>query len=160
MKNPDPESVIFEQVDGILSKVKLNRTCERTIEIFPVITDGIYLFEIIYQNLTGFSQGPGIMKESLNIINDMNPCDVKSVVCFNACDGFIYYKGQVDQGNSEYSNNQKIGLELDKGKGTLHFFIDGVQQPVFVRGINEPVKFYKLLAPITHTLPDEKAVDW
>ncbi|KAA6361093.1 MAG: hypothetical protein EZS28_043380, partial [Streblomastix strix] len=71
---------------------------------------------------------------------------------------------------------QKIGLELEKGKGTWHFFIDGVQQLVFVRGINEPVRFYghifdgdasftivtfkNLPAATTHTFPNEKAVDW
>ncbi|KAA6376006.1 MAG: hypothetical protein EZS28_028468 [Streblomastix strix] len=94
MKNPDPETVIFESVDGILWNVKLNKICD----------------------------------------------------------------------------------QLDKGKGTLHFFIDGVQQLVFVRGINEPVRFYghiydrgasftivtfkNLPATTTQTLSNEKAVDW
>ncbi|KAA6357252.1 MAG: hypothetical protein EZS28_047221, partial [Streblomastix strix] len=71
MKNPDPETVIFEQVDGILSKVKLNKQCERAIGIDPVITDGIYLFEIIYQNITNH-QGPGIVIASYSIPKDCN----------------------------------------------------------------------------------------
>jgi hypothetical protein len=33
-------------------------------------------------------------------------------------------------------------MELNMDAGTLHFFKDGVQQPVFVHGINEPVKFW------------------
>ncbi|KAA6360480.1 MAG: hypothetical protein EZS28_043993 [Streblomastix strix] len=159
MKNPDPETVIFEQVDGILSKVKQNKDGERVIELDPVITDGIYLFEIIYEKIRdNYCQGPGIMKASYAVQKDCNPRRIYTV------------------GNSQYSNGQKIGLELDKEKGTLHFFIDGVQQPVFVRGINEPVRFYghiydnessftivtfkKLPATTTHTVPNEKAVDW
>ncbi|KAA6372303.1 MAG: hypothetical protein EZS28_032171 [Streblomastix strix] len=179
MKNPDPETVIFEQVGGILRKVKLNKSCERTIGIDPVITDGIYLFEIIYEKIKdNFHQGPGIVKASYTIPKDCAAhSNNNNMICFNACSGNIDYKGQNTIGNSKYSNGQKIGMELDKGKGTLHFFIDGVQQPVFVNGINEPVKFYghiyngnessftivtfkKLPAATTHTLPNEKATYW
>ncbi|KAA6355259.1 MAG: hypothetical protein EZS28_049214, partial [Streblomastix strix] len=72
MKNPDPETVIFEQVGGILRKVKQNKGCERAIGIDPVITDGIFLFEIIYQNIAN-RQGPGIVKASYTIPKDCNP---------------------------------------------------------------------------------------
>ncbi|KAA6389104.1 MAG: hypothetical protein EZS28_015368 [Streblomastix strix] len=57
MKNPDTKTVTFEQVDGILRKVKLNKNQERAIGIGPVITDGIYLFEIIYEKIReGYTQ--------------------------------------------------------------------------------------------------------
>ncbi|KAA6357004.1 MAG: hypothetical protein EZS28_047469 [Streblomastix strix] len=121
--------------------------------------------------------GPGIVKASYTIPKDCAAhYNNNNMICFNACNGNICYKGINTVGNSQYSSGQKIGLELDKGKGTLHFFIDGVQQPVFVRGINEPVRFYghifnegasftivtfkKLPAATTHTLPNEKAIDW
>ncbi|KAA6336145.1 MAG: hypothetical protein EZS28_052899, partial [Streblomastix strix] len=58
----------------------------------------------------------------------------------------------------------------------LHFFVDGVQQPVFVKGINEPVKFFfsnylkdasftvtsvkQINAATAKTLPNSKAVQW
>lgn len=51
MKNPDPDTVILKYVDGIHRKVVLNKTVERAIGINPVITNGIYLFEIIYKNI-------------------------------------------------------------------------------------------------------------
>ncbi|KAA6358868.1 MAG: hypothetical protein EZS28_045605 [Streblomastix strix] len=98
------------------------------------------------------------------------------MICFNVSNGNICYKGKSTPGNSKCFNGQKIGLELDKGKGRLHFFIDGIQQPVFVHGINEPVRFYghifderasftivtfkKLPAATTHTVPNGKAIDW
>ncbi|KAA6402307.1 MAG: hypothetical protein EZS28_002165 [Streblomastix strix] len=177
MKNPDPETVTFEQVDGILRKVKLNKTGDCAIEIDPVITDGIYLFEIIYQNkYPGFHQGPGIVKASYTIPRYCKANSDQNMIFFDTCDGEIRYKGYWTNKNSKYSSGQKIGMELDKGKGTLHFFIDGVQQPVFVRGINEPVRFYghiftegasftivtfkNLPAATTQTLPDEEAINW
>jgi hypothetical protein len=33
-------------------------------------------------------------------------------------------------------------MELNCEAGTLHFFVDGVQQPLFISGINEPQKFF------------------
>ncbi|KAA6374520.1 MAG: hypothetical protein EZS28_029952, partial [Streblomastix strix] len=58
----------------------------------------------------------------------------------------------------------------------LHFFVDGVQQPVFVKGINEPVKFFfqlyledasftvtsvkQINAVTAKTLPNSDAVEW
>ncbi|KAA6383191.1 MAG: hypothetical protein EZS28_021282 [Streblomastix strix] len=177
IKNPDPESVTFEYVYGILSKANLNWSAERAIGIDPAITYGIYLFEIMYENLTDFNQGPGIVKASYTIPRYCPACgNNDNMICFNSHDGYICYKGQWTKGNSKYSNGQIIGLELDKGKGTLHFFIDSVQQPVFVCGINEPVQFYghiytgcasftiitfkKLPTATSHILPNEKSIYW
>ncbi|KAA6361388.1 MAG: hypothetical protein EZS28_043086, partial [Streblomastix strix] len=73
--------------------------------------------------------------------------------------------------------NQRIKQQFDSEKGTLIFFVDGVQQPVYVRGINEKVRFVvgfgniglgsctirslkKLAAPTTVHFPNEQAVKW
>jgi L-asparaginase/Glu-tRNA(Gln) amidotransferase subunit D len=39
-------------------------------------------------------------------------------------------------------NIKKVGMELDMNAKTLRFFIDNVQQPIVVTGINRPVKFF------------------
>ncbi|KAA6382638.1 MAG: hypothetical protein EZS28_021835 [Streblomastix strix] len=181
MKNPDPDTVILKYVDGIHRKVVLNKTVERAIGINPVITNGIYLFEIIYKNIYNH-QGTGIVKASYSIPKQCNPHykfslnDNMNIICFDAYAGQIWYKGQETSGNSKYKDGQKIGLQLDMEKGTLHFFIDDIQQPVFVRGINEPVRFFghiydggasftivsfrKLYDAAIYTLPNEKVIDW
>jgi phosphoribosyl-AMP cyclohydrolase len=54
----------------------------------------------------------------------------------------IYYKRKWIEGNAKFSDGQLVTMELNCDTGTLHFFIDNVQQPVFVHGIKEPVKFW------------------
>ncbi|KAA6359060.1 MAG: hypothetical protein EZS28_045413 [Streblomastix strix] len=88
--------------------------------------------------------------------------------------GKVYFKGTGTPGNVQFSDGQLIAMELNADVGTLHFFVDGIQQPVFVRGVNEPVKFWffiypkdssfsiesvkKLAVPTTKALPNEKAM--
>ncbi|KAA6370425.1 MAG: hypothetical protein EZS28_034048, partial [Streblomastix strix] len=61
-------------------------------------------------------------------------------------------------------------------KGTLHLFVDGAQQPIYISGINEKVRFViymywagstcilrslkKLSTPTVGHLPNEKALQW
>lgn len=56
--------------------------------------------------------------------------------------GNISFKGTDYPGNIKFRNGQLVTLELNADCGTLHFFVDGIQQPMFVSGINEPVKFF------------------
>jgi hypothetical protein len=56
--------------------------------------------------------------------------------------GYILFKGNFFDGNAGFSDGQLLTMELNMDTGTLHFFIDGMQQPIFVHGINEPVKFW------------------
>ncbi|KAA6363052.1 MAG: hypothetical protein EZS28_041422, partial [Streblomastix strix] len=64
----------------------------------------------------------------------------------------------------------------DSEKGTLIFFVDGVQQPVYISGIKEKVRFFicmyyagtsctirslkKLSSPTSGHVPNEKAIQW
>ncbi|KAA6355490.1 MAG: hypothetical protein EZS28_048983, partial [Streblomastix strix] len=75
-----------------------------------------------------------------------------------------------------FTNNQILKIEFDSGKGTLHLFVDGAQQPIYISGINEKVRFViymctsgstctlrslkKLLTPTVGHLPNEKALQW
>ncbi|KAA6392987.1 MAG: hypothetical protein EZS28_011488 [Streblomastix strix] len=71
-------------------------------------------------------------------------------------------------------DGQLIIMELNADVGTPLFFVDSIQKPVFVKGINEPVKFYfwiyfkdssfeieqvkKLTSPVAKVLTNKKAM--
>ncbi|KAA6398154.1 MAG: hypothetical protein EZS28_006319 [Streblomastix strix] len=90
--------------------------------------------------------------------------------------GNVWFKEVQTEGNSKFRDGQLLAMELNADVGTLHFFVDGIQQPVFVRGIKEVVKFWyelyykdssvaivsvkELSAPTAKKLENEKAVDW
>ncbi|KAA6356688.1 MAG: hypothetical protein EZS28_047785, partial [Streblomastix strix] len=66
--------------------------------------------------------------------------------------------------------------QFDSEKGTLIFFVDGVQEPVYISGIKEKVRFFismyyadfsctirslkKLSSPTSEHIPNEKAIQW
>ncbi|KAA6362565.1 MAG: hypothetical protein EZS28_041908, partial [Streblomastix strix] len=75
-----------------------------------------------------------------------------------------------------FKENQSLRLEFDSDKGTLVLYIDDVQQPVYISGIKEKVRFIicmhyvgssclirslkKLPEPTYVHVDGEKAVDW
>ncbi|KAA6355056.1 MAG: hypothetical protein EZS28_049417 [Streblomastix strix] len=88
----------------------------------------------------------------------------------------VLYKGSYTPGNEMFQNNQIVRLEFDSEKGTLTFFLDEVQQPVYFSGIKEKVRFIiymkkigssciirslnKLVAPTVKQLEEEKEIKW
>ncbi|KAA6403214.1 MAG: hypothetical protein EZS28_001263 [Streblomastix strix] len=90
--------------------------------------------------------------------------------------GEVGYNGIRTNGNQGFIKNQIIRLEFDSFKGTLIFFLDGVQQPVYISGIKEKVRFIiymkypgssctirslkKLSAPTVGHVANEKSVQW
>ncbi|KAA6377400.1 MAG: hypothetical protein EZS28_027072 [Streblomastix strix] len=79
-------------------------------------------------------------------------------------------------GDDQYKALDLITMELNADVGTLHFFVDGIQQPVFMKGINEPVKFQfwiwikdssfsvlsinQLNVSTANAIPNEISVQW
>ncbi|KAA6352743.1 MAG: hypothetical protein EZS28_051731, partial [Streblomastix strix] len=79
-------------------------------------------------------------------------------------------------GNQGFDNNEIVRLEFDSEKGTLTFFLNDVQQPVYISGIKEKVRFVfalyqtnetciirslkKLAAVTAGHVANEKAVQW
>ncbi|KAA6355597.1 MAG: hypothetical protein EZS28_048876, partial [Streblomastix strix] len=90
--------------------------------------------------------------------------------------GNVYYKGAATTGNTGFAQNQIIKMEYDSEKGTVIFFVNGTQQPVYISGIKEKIRFVihfyradqiciihsfkKLAAPTSATVSNEKAVQW
>ncbi|KAA6367256.1 MAG: hypothetical protein EZS28_037217, partial [Streblomastix strix] len=95
---------------------------------------------------------------------------------YTGFNGYVYFKGNGTSGNKGFMDGQLLSMELNCNAGTLHFFVDSKQQRVFVRGINEPVKFFFELwqkgssfaitpvkcldFPTVKTLPKSEAVQW
>ncbi|KAA6371366.1 MAG: hypothetical protein EZS28_033107 [Streblomastix strix] len=90
--------------------------------------------------------------------------------------GTVYYIGTNKSGNKSFTDNQIIKAEYDSEKGTLIFFVDGVQQPIYITGIKEKVRFIismyfagatctirslkKLAKPTSGHVPNEQIVQW
>ncbi|KAA6386898.1 MAG: hypothetical protein EZS28_017576 [Streblomastix strix] len=91
----------------------------------------------------------GIVKEAYkipeNVHKDVYPHRYYMVSCGMKGHTYgtrsVYYNGNGTPGNSKYKNNQMIKIDYDSEKGTLIFFVEGGQQPIYVTGINEKVLF-------------------
>ncbi|KAK2947051.1 hypothetical protein BLNAU_18053 [Blattamonas nauphoetae] len=69
------------------------------------------------------------------------------------CSGALYTAGRVIAQNTKTRAEQELSAEADLEKRTLHFFIDGVQQPHHF--INIPVPLVFALDPYTQNVPIE-----
>ncbi|KAA6365515.1 MAG: hypothetical protein EZS28_038959 [Streblomastix strix] len=94
----------------------------------------------------------------------------------NSYPGEVDYKQEQHQGNTQYVDKQKVKAEYDSFKGTLVFFNEGQQQPVFITEIKEKVRFVvylqnanssctihylkKLASPTSANVANEKAISW
>ncbi|KAA6362885.1 MAG: hypothetical protein EZS28_041587, partial [Streblomastix strix] len=51
--------------------------------------------------------------------------------------GSVWYKQQPKEGNQGFRDNDTVSLEMNCDKHTLTFFVNDIQQPVYITGINE-----------------------
>ncbi|KAA6355771.1 MAG: hypothetical protein EZS28_048702, partial [Streblomastix strix] len=182
--NNDPDEIIFTDVDGVKKKISKKNNKYVTVSLTQILENGIWQMEAEFNNSDNWA-AIGIVRDTYNIPANTHPCGnthrdhMVSYGMINfreTCGKCFYFKGNGTQGNIAYKDNQKIKAEFDSKKGTLIFSIDGVQQPVYVRGINEKVRFFitinypqqsctirslkKLLTPSTKHLANEIAVHW
>ncbi|KAA6362740.1 MAG: hypothetical protein EZS28_041732, partial [Streblomastix strix] len=173
----------LESIDGLIRKaVALQDKYPVVVPLNKELNKGIHSVTVKFDKC---NQGDhvclfiGIAKQSHKIIC---PCKAweksnnANMIFYHGHDGWVKFRGDIIYGNAKFSDNQLITMELNMDNGTLHFIVDGVQQPVFVRGIKEKVKLYweiyyqdssftvqsvKLLnAPTVKKLDNEKAIDW
>ncbi|KAA6375139.1 MAG: hypothetical protein EZS28_029335, partial [Streblomastix strix] len=113
-----------------------------TIPIKTAFSSGIVRAQV--KSKHGGALGMGIMRamHPVGLSCDPRKNENKNhMVYFRKDDGIVYYNGKSYKGNDDYFDDY-IMLEIDFDRGTLHFFINGKQQPVFVFGIVEPVRFF------------------
>ncbi|KAA6388075.1 MAG: hypothetical protein EZS28_016397 [Streblomastix strix] len=149
------------------------------IPLNKVMNDGIHQISVKFEqcNFNGFVQGyVGIMKVDYNIPCPCKPYENLNLLGYYGCSGQIYNKGEWGEGNSQFKDSQLITMELNMEAGTLHFFVDGIQQPVFVKEIKEAVKFWfeiniigssftikslkNLPSATAKSMANEKAINW
>ncbi|KAA6381636.1 MAG: hypothetical protein EZS28_022837 [Streblomastix strix] len=185
LSNPDTtgEYIRLSRVDGLNRKaIALQDKQCVVIPLNKEMTKGIHSVSAKFEkcNLSGFANVyVGIAKASHPIPCPCDPLDEqnnKSMLYYFGYSGKVCFKGNGIVGNSRFSDGRLITMELNADVGTLHFIVDGIQQPVFVRGIKEAVKFMwevfnkdssvtivsvkELNAPTVKKLENEKAIEW
>ncbi|KAA6388748.1 MAG: hypothetical protein EZS28_015728 [Streblomastix strix] len=178
----DPDDFDLIDVDGRQKKiVKIKDKYCSTVSLSQVIEDGIWSIEIQFAN-DGETGGIGIVEDSYSVPigarPEQNP-DCRHMASYHGPSwypGRVCCKGRNKSGNELFTDNQIIKAEYDSEKGTLIFFVDGVQQPVYVTGIKEKIRFIifmfygggtctiqslkKITSPTTMNVSNENALQW
>ncbi|KAA6368536.1 MAG: hypothetical protein EZS28_035937 [Streblomastix strix] len=172
------------QIGGINRKAIILKSISIVIPLDKVISDGIWRLSVRFDGCNSgqsnqYANGCIGISKADNTISC--PCFPGSqpytqyMLDFHG-NGTSFYKGNKTEGNAKFVDGQLVTLELDKDKGNMRFFIDDKLQPIYVRGIIQPVKFYcfmykenssftvislkKLPSATTETLANEKVVQW
>ncbi|KAA6369454.1 MAG: hypothetical protein EZS28_035019, partial [Streblomastix strix] len=147
--NQDPSYFDLTDIDDIMKKIskkKENEYCN--VSLTQILENGVWEIEIEFNGNDMIAVG--IVRDSFNLKTEVavnyspNTNHIATYLSKNTGWGGnkgVYYKYYYAQGNAGYGTNQRIKQQFDSEKGTLIFFVDGVQQPVYVRGINEKVRF-------------------
>ncbi|KAA6369357.1 MAG: hypothetical protein EZS28_035117 [Streblomastix strix] len=181
--NNDPQEIVLSDVDGVKKKISKKNDRRITVSLTQILENGIWQMEAEFNNSNNVAT-IGIVRDTYNIPAITHPCHDPhcnhmvsyGMSGFNYGNGKVFYQENGTPGNILYKDNQKIKAEYDSEKGTVIFSVDGVQQPVYVRGINEKVRFIiymyytkqsctirtlkKLIQPTTKHVANEIAVQW
>ncbi|KAA6384353.1 MAG: hypothetical protein EZS28_020119 [Streblomastix strix] len=180
--NPDPLVIDIFDVDGVMKKIKKKKEKLNVVSLTQVLENGIYSEEIQFSNSKN-SRAVGIVRDTYIIPAGVNPSYEPHKKHFAFYSGSGWGAGDVctkningKEGNKQFMDNDVVKLEYDSFKGTLIFFVNGVQQPVYISGINEKVRFIiciqyantsctilslkKLSAPTSKNIEGQIAVQW
>ncbi|KAA6387293.1 MAG: hypothetical protein EZS28_017181 [Streblomastix strix] len=182
INNPDPPEINFTDIDGNMKKISIKNQQENTISIAKVLENGIYQMVVEFQNTQNGNVGIGLVQNTYNIpakagLSSSPHYDHMAVMGGKGWqNGGIQHKGSWTNGNTGFGDNQIVKAEYDSEKGTLYFFVDDKQQPMYVTGIKEKVRFIinmvikdstciirslkKLANPTIGHVDNEKAVQW
>ncbi|KAA6390243.1 MAG: hypothetical protein EZS28_014228 [Streblomastix strix] len=144
--NKDPGDVEFIDIDLVQKKINKKIVKWSTISLVQVLDNGIWSLEALFQNTGGYGVAIGIVRDSYDIpakaaYFNQPHTDHIAAFCGKDHNYPVCYKGKETGGNAKFDDNQILRLEFDSFKGTLIFFIDNVQQPVYFSGIKEKVRF-------------------
>ncbi|KAA6359865.1 MAG: hypothetical protein EZS28_044608 [Streblomastix strix] len=180
--NPDPSNFDFADIDGKHKMIiKKRDQSSGIVSLSQELENGTWELEVQFSN-GGQMGGIGIVQGSYSFLTRASPrdepnCDhMASYQGTGWGNGEIRCKGNHIEGNTSFTDNQIIKAEYDSEKGTLIFFVDGFQQPVYVTGIKEKVRFIvfmyytgatctirslkKLTKPTSGHVPNEQTVQW
>ncbi|KAA6404398.1 MAG: hypothetical protein EZS28_000085 [Streblomastix strix] len=179
--NNDKLELNLSDVDEVAKRINKKSNKDSTFSLKKIMENGIYALEIQFLNTDIYTIGIGIVKDTYNIPEgsypNSNP-NIQHIAFYGGINlnGGIFYQGSITQGNAPFKENQMIRAEFDSEKGTLCFFIDGKQQPVFISGIKEKIRFMihmhnkdavciihslkQIAVPTAGHVAGEKSVQW
>ncbi|KAA6385937.1 MAG: hypothetical protein EZS28_018538 [Streblomastix strix] len=144
--NIDSTRFDFVDIDGIKKKIIKKQNGWNGISLSGVLNDGIYSIEVEFKETRVNDGALGIVRDSYDIPygEDISISPrIDNIAVFGGSSWYnkVWHKDSRIIGNSPIQEGQIIKLEYDSNKRTLICFIDGVQQPVYINGINEKVRF-------------------
>ncbi|KAA6372670.1 MAG: hypothetical protein EZS28_031804, partial [Streblomastix strix] len=118
-----------------------------TIAIDPIITEGIARIEVMFENTLGWDRSIGFADASCSFAAGKAPSDDGNQQKTVRYWGFIGYLSHITyfiDGNQEYANRQRVAVEVDMTTVPQRatFFVEDVEQPNFVIGIPEAIRFW------------------
>ncbi|KAA6387282.1 MAG: hypothetical protein EZS28_017189 [Streblomastix strix] len=121
-----------------------NHLC--TIALDPIISEGILRIEVMIENTGRYSSSTGFADASCSFAAGKGPWqdeNQEKSVSYNG------YQGDLDhitytKGNQKYADGQRIAVEVDMTTVPRRatFFVEDVEQPNFVIGIPEAIRFW------------------
>ncbi|KAA6384287.1 MAG: hypothetical protein EZS28_020184, partial [Streblomastix strix] len=181
INNPDPADFAILDVDG-MKKIIKKRKKYNTLSLVQVLENGIWSMETEFNNSHGGAVAIGIVQDSYEFPAGVNPglpphTDYMAVFVGKGWNTpQIYYQGNSTLGMTGFGDNEIARLEYDSLEGTLFLFVNNQQQPLFVEGIKDRVRFIismryadssctirtfrKLDIPESVQMDDEQAVQW
>ncbi|KAA6361907.1 MAG: hypothetical protein EZS28_042566, partial [Streblomastix strix] len=144
--NQDPTKIDVTDINEGMKKIIKKQYDGQwyTFSLTQVLENGVWSLEAQFSNLIGRAVVIGIVRDSHNITANQHPTNSPynqhmAVIGNKKWTSDIWYKGARTPGNQGFDNNEIVRLEFDSEKGTLTFFLNDVQQPVYISGIKEKV---------------------
>ncbi|KAA6396352.1 MAG: hypothetical protein EZS28_008119 [Streblomastix strix] len=138
----------IERIEG--GKLQLVKTQDDylSVTLDAIFNQGIIKCNVKFGKFVYGSRGVGIVKASHKIQHKNNQNSLedeinnRNLVFYDLNEGYVSHKGEKTRGNDVFGRNKNISVELNMNEGTFHLFKEGEQQPIFIRGINEPVRLF------------------
>ncbi|KAA6354744.1 MAG: hypothetical protein EZS28_049729, partial [Streblomastix strix] len=121
LENPGPTQrvVRLESVDGVLRKAVYLKYGWLSVPLNKVIQNGIHSVSCKFEQCVYAIGNIGICKASHKIAYPCKPSQQPRDVCFI---------GKIIDGKIGFKDDKILTMELNYDAGTLHFFVDGVEQ--------------------------------
>ncbi|KAA6376591.1 MAG: hypothetical protein EZS28_027882, partial [Streblomastix strix] len=180
----DPQDFVSSTEGNGQVRITKKKDKHSTMSLSPVLENGVYALEAQFVDGGQGYNGIGIVRDSYNIPDSCAPWSAVDQAFYqntleyadSTYSGSIFDKGGQTAGNTNFTSNQIVKAEYDSEKGTLVFFCGGSQQPVYVTGIKEKIRFAismcytnsycvirsfkKLAAPTSGHVANEKSIQW
>ncbi|KAA6394136.1 MAG: hypothetical protein EZS28_010335 [Streblomastix strix] len=179
----DTYDISFVDIDGTKKMIYKHHYGHNTVSLTQVLSDGIWILEAEFSDVQRGHTSIGIVRDNFTIptgayVNGRQNSMHMAVYGQGGWnqDCTILCKGRKCYGNQMFQEKDIIKLEFDSEKGTLKFFLNNTQQPVYIQGIKEKVRFIvymlycnssctihslkKIQSPTSKSLSNEFAIHW